>query len=91
MTGPLIVEIKARAFDRMMALLEGRHRVCDQRQMYDLDLPTTANLLSPCELRTHITTRTVTTYEWTLCISNSTDIRQVLMDEAAAELKKEMA
>lgn len=83
------LEIKARAFDRLMAFMAGQHRHKSTHYVRQPSAPIDFNASEQTMAIATVADHRVDTYEWSVCIRNSTDIERVLLDEAAAELKKE--
>lgn len=79
-------EIKARAFDILMRTMDGKHNCISQFDKYvepGNHFPINAKEVTLQRVRVY-------TYEWRIRMKDRFDLRQALMDEAAAALKREL-
>lgn len=80
--------LKAKAFDNLMKLCDGKEE-CVKAYNSIVETPIAAFVPSDSDpVNTTMETVRVYIYEWRIRVKNNTDLRQVLLDEAAGKKTK---
>lgn len=81
-----LLKIKAKAFDMLMEVMDGKHHFMHSFERW-VDMPR----MSFDEITNNATIRSekVDVYEWRVQMRNRTDLKQAVMDAAAAVLKRD--
>ena len=81
--------LKAKAFDNLMKLCDGKEECVNAyNSIVERPVPAVSVPSDSDPVNTTIETVRVYIYEWRIRVKNNTDLRQVLLDEAAGKKTK---